>query len=259
LYRRPLPPGLISFASPEGRAVFDSAREEGGLEAFFPLIEQFHTQSEPAFCGLGSLVVVLNALGVDPQRVWQGSWRWFSEELLDCCTPLDRVREHGLTIDEFARLARCNGASAEVHRPTGDVEELRTIVAAATRTSLEPALTVSYSRRSLGQTGGGHFSPIGGYDSASDHVLILDVARFKYPPYWVPLPQLYGATRPVDPATGASRGWVALRRYAGEICRSDGPSEAEVEATAADGACPCGSASGSLDGPAADERTASKG
>ena len=39
--------------------------------------------------------------------------------------------------------------------------------------------------------GDGHFSPIGGYNAREDLVLILDTARFKYPPHWVPLPMLY--------------------------------------------------------------------
>lgn len=38
---------------------------------------------------------------------------------------------------------------------------------------------VSYSRRTLNQTGTGHFSPIGGYHESKDLVLIMDVARFK--------------------------------------------------------------------------------
>ena len=39
--------------------------------------------------------------------------------------------------------------------------------------------------------GDGHFSPIGGYSAKEDLVLILDTARFKYPPHWVPLEMLY--------------------------------------------------------------------
>ncbi|MCY0987535.1 hypothetical protein OV203_10400 [Nannocystis sp. ILAH1] len=214
LYRRPLPPQLVAFASPEGRALFDAARAAGGLESFFPLIEQFHTQADPAFCGLGTLVVALNALGVDPGRLWKGPWRWFSEELLDCCSPLERVRAQGITLDEFACLARCNGASADVYRPDAfGLADFRAAVDAAARSAVAPALIVSYDRGSLGQTGAGHFSPIGGYDPASDHVLVLDVARFKYPPHWVALPALYAATQPQDPATGRPRGWVALRRH----------------------------------------------
>lgn len=213
LYRRPLPPTLVAFGSPQGRRLFDEARAEGGMEAFFALIEQFHTQSEPAFCGLGTLVVALNALGIDPERLWRGPWRWFSEELLDCCTPLDRVRAQGISLDEFACLARCNGALAETFRPDAhDEHALREAIATAAACAVEPALVVSYARGGLGQTGGGHFSPIGGYHRASDHALVLDVARFKYPPHWVPVSLLYAAMKAVDPSTGSPRGWVTLHR-----------------------------------------------
>lgn len=64
---------------------------------------------------------------------------------------------------------------------------------------------------SLARTGGGHFSPIGGYHAPSDSALVLDVARFKYPPYWVPLEQLWKASLQVDEETGRSRGWFELR------------------------------------------------
>lgn len=213
LYRRPLPPALVAFASPEGRALFDAARASGGMESFFALIEQFHTQADPAFCGLGTLVVALNALGVDPGRLWKGPWRWFSEELLDCCSPLERVRRQGITLDELACLARCNGAAAEVSRADEhDFSDLRAAISAAAASAVDPALIVSYDRSALGQTGAGHFSPVGGYDAASDHVLVLDVARFKYPPHWIPLPALHAAMQTLDPATGKPRGWVALRR-----------------------------------------------
>jgi hypothetical protein len=83
LYRRPLPQGAIAFSSPEGREVFAEALASGGLDGYFLLAEQFHTQADPAFCGLGSLVVALNALAIDPGRLWKGPWRWFSEDLLD--------------------------------------------------------------------------------------------------------------------------------------------------------------------------------
>jgi glutathione gamma-glutamylcysteinyltransferase len=214
LHRRPLPGSLVPFSSEPGRALFREALEQGHLEAFFPLIEQFHTQSDPAFCGLGSLVMVLNALGVDPGRVWRGPWRWFSEELLDCCTPLSKVQVAGVTIDEVACLARCNGAEVELGSPARhDLAEFRAAVDASTRAA-SPLLIASYSRSALGQTGAGHFSPIGGYHAASDTLLVLDVARFKYPPHWVPLPLMFEAMRDVDPVTGRARGWLTLRKRA---------------------------------------------
>src|SRR4051794_16254390 len=112
LYRRPLPADTIAFSSPDGRQVFAEALATGGLDGYFPLAEQFHTQSDPSFCGLGSLVVALNALGIDPGRLWKGPWRWFGEEMLDCCVPLEAVRAAGLTPAQGACPARRNRAPA---------------------------------------------------------------------------------------------------------------------------------------------------
>jgi glutathione gamma-glutamylcysteinyltransferase len=228
LYRRPLPSEAIAFSSLDGRKVFAEALSAGGLEGYFPLAEQFHTQSDPAFCGLGSLVVALNALGIDPGRLWKGPWRWFSEELLDCCVPLAEVQKRGLDVEELACLARCNGADVELLRgdPT-NLASFRAALAAAAKG--EGVLVVSYDRSALGQSGSGHFSPVGGYHEARDLALILDVARFKYPPHWMSVERLWKATHPVDPATGRARGWLVLRLRAqglalGFSVRCDGES-----------------------------------
>ena len=211
LYRRPLPSDATAFSSPAGRQLFAEALASGGLDGYFRLAEQFHTQAEPAFCGLGSLVVALNALGIDPGRLWKGPWRWFSEELLDCCVSLDQVRLRGLDLDEVACLARCNGATVDLFRAeTTNLEAWRASLVAAARG--DGVVIASYDRAGLDQTGSGHFSPIGGYHAANDLVLVLDVARFKYPPHWIAAERLWQAMRAIDPATGRSRGWIALQR-----------------------------------------------
>ena len=213
LYRRPLPSEAIAFSSSEGRQVFAEALTSGGLQGYFPLAEQFHTQSDPAFCGLGSLVVALNSLAIDPERLWKGPWRWFAEDLLDCCVPLRDVRERGLDIEELACLARCNGAQVEVRR--GDTSTLADWRAALTiAASGEAVVVASYDRAAMGQSGGGHFSPIGGYHATRDLALILDVARFKYPPHWISAERLWRAMEPIDPTTGRSRGWLVMCRRA---------------------------------------------
>jgi hypothetical protein len=212
-YRRPLPEPLLALDSPEGRALFAEALAGGRLESYFPLAEQFQTQAEPSFCGLTSLVVVLNSLAVDPGRLWKGPWRWFGEEMLDCCVSLDEVRARGLTLNQFACLAQCNGARATAHRPTdegGGVDALRAAIAASASDRAAPRVVVSYARTALEQTGEGHFSPVAGYHPGRDLALVLDVARFKYPPHWVSVEALHRATLPLDPATGRSRGWVLL-------------------------------------------------
>jgi len=212
-YRRPLPDDAIAFSSAAGRQLFAEALVSGGLDGYFRLAEQFHTQAEPEFCGLGSLVVALNALGIDPGRLWKGPWRWFSEELLDCCVSLDEIRRRGLDLDEITCLARCNGAAVDMFRAqTSDAAAWRSSLVAAARG--DGVVIASYDRAGLDQTGSGHFSPIGGYHAARDLVLVLDVARFKYPPHWISAERLWQAMHAVDPATGRSRGWIALQRRA---------------------------------------------
>jgi glutathione gamma-glutamylcysteinyltransferase len=158
-------------------------------------------------------VCALNALQIDPRRRWKGAWRWFSEELLDCCKSLDDVRRFGVTLDEAACLARCSGASVAVHRPPlAATSAFREHVRAATTTDDGPVLIANYSRAVLGQTGDGHFSPIAAYHAASDRALVLDTARFKYPPHWIPVEQLFAAMAQPDSSTAQPRGWLMLGR-----------------------------------------------
>jgi len=212
VYMRPLPDGLEPLASGRGRTLFTEALLAGTMEGYFRLAQQFHTQADPAFCGLGSLVCALNALGIQPMRRWKGIWRWFSEELLDCCKSLEDVRRVGLTLDEVACLARCSAVSVTVQRASpanGDV--IRTHLHEAATRSDGPVLVANYSRRAVGQTGDGHFSPIGGFHAGTDQVLVLDTARFKYPPHWMPVDLLFRAMQERDPVTAQPRGWLLLR------------------------------------------------
>jgi glutathione gamma-glutamylcysteinyltransferase len=212
-YKRPLPESCIAFSSAEGRAIFREALDRGTMEGFFSLAEQFHTQAEPALCGLGTLVVVLNALAIDPGRAWKGPWRWYSEEHLDCCRPLEDVARDGITLTQLACLARCNGARAEMRfAEMSLLEAFRAAIRESASSAGEQHLVVAYDRRTLGQTGSGHFSPIGGMHPDRDLALLLDVARFKYPPHWVPIEMLFRAMLPVDPASKRSRGFVTIRR-----------------------------------------------
>ena len=52
--------------------------------------------------------------------------------------------------------------------------------------------------------------PIAAYHPPTDSCLVLDVARFKYAPYWVSLDELYNSMIPKDKATGKSRGWILM-------------------------------------------------
>jgi len=215
-YRRALPPSCTGFSSAEGRKLFTNALAEGYSSSYFPLAEQFTTQAEPAYCGISTLIVVLNALSIDPGRVWKGPWRWYSEEMLDCCVPLSTVQKEGITFEQLMCLGKCNGASVKSKFGSDvSLDEFRSIVKRITSNPDSAPLSFlicSYSRRTLGQTGDGHFSPIGAYNEESDKVLILDVARFKYPPHWVSLDLLHEAMQQIDKTTGKSRGFAVLTR-----------------------------------------------
>lgn len=78
--------------------------------------------------------------------------------------------------------------------------------------NMEPVNTIcSLKEKQVRHAAGdGHFSPIGGFHASKDMVLILDTARFKYPPHWVPMAQLHQAMAAVDPATGKARGFIRL-------------------------------------------------
>ncbi|KAF9191640.1 hypothetical protein BGZ50_009270 [Haplosporangium sp. Z 11] len=183
--------------------------EEGYGEGYFSLVGNFTTQSEPAFCGPSSLAMVLNSLEVDPQRQWKGAWRWYSDELLQCCAPVEQVKAKGITFNQFACLSKCN-CDVQVRRANQvSLEQFKQdLEMVCSRDDIH--MVVSFSRKSLGQTGDGHFSPIGGYVPKAGMVLVLDTARFKYPSYFVSVERLWKSLFPIDVETGASRGYFLL-------------------------------------------------
>ena len=60
-----LPDNLTGFSTHDGEAYFG---ESDAREAYFPLASNFLTQKTQAYCGVASIVMVLNALGVPRRR-----------------------------------------------------------------------------------------------------------------------------------------------------------------------------------------------
>ena len=129
--------------------------------------------------------------------------------MLDCCRSLPSIAESGISLIEFSCLARCNGLDVKVHSAPMSIDDFRKDVRAVSRSS-NTFMALSYSRKSLGQTGDGHFSPVGGYSEKDDSLLLLDVARFKYPSYWTTIQDAYDAMLPIDKVTGQPRGYTLL-------------------------------------------------
>jgi glutathione gamma-glutamylcysteinyltransferase len=139
-------------------------------------------------------------------------WRWFSDEMLDCCAPLDKIRETGMTFAEVVSAGRCNGLNVKdkIADKTTYEQFISDLKLVTSSTNLH--MITSFSRGSLSQTGDGHFSPIGCYDPESNYVLILDTARFKYPSYFVDAKLLFEAMVPIDAVTTKSRGYMILSK-----------------------------------------------
>ena len=223
---QPLPPELIAFDSDEGRKLL---LESKASRDYFTLSTQFLTQKTQAFCGVASSVMVLNSLPIAaPDSPELKPFRAFTESNVFNASlgPLDAnfVGKGGLTVDQLATLLRGNHAEAEPHyAQDGDLEAFRSEVK---RNLAEPAdfILVDFLRGELGQDTGAHWSPIAAYHEGSDRILVLDVARFRYPPYWVKTEALFRAMNTIDLDSGKHRGWVSVRAAANAPARLEVPS-----------------------------------
>lgn len=227
-----LPEELVDYRSLESKKRLIRCVTEGSAVPFFTLSSCYKNQSHPAYCGISTLVVILNALGIDPKTTWKTPWRWFTEEVLERQIgpiQLETVRKTGITLHDFQRFAQNNGASCSLIRAEdgeqgyqGFLEDLAKVCCGGAvlhsnskcddqvEFSANEIMAVSFHRESLNQHGDGHFSPVAAYDKTTKSVLVLDTARFKYPPYWAPARDLYRSMIAKDTITGLSRGYLIV-------------------------------------------------
>ena len=212
----PVPENLIDFRSEPGERLL---LESDALEAYFPLSVNFLTQENQAYCGVASIVMVLNSLQVPaPASPEYEPYRTFTQDnFLDQRTeavlPREVLGKQGMTLDEIGRLLALHPVQAVVHH-AGDssVEKFRTV--ARDYLSQEDHFVIAnYLRKAIGQEKGGHISPLAAYDAETDRFLILDVSRYKYPPVWVTAPELFAAMNTTDADNqNRTRGFVLVQK-----------------------------------------------
>lgn len=209
----PLPPAMTALDSPAGQSMF---LESGARAAYWPLSAHYETQQNQAFCGVASLVMVLNNLNIDaPQPAGFTPYRFFTQDDLfpaggTTFLQADWIAYHGLTLDQLGQLAGHFGLAVKVVHATPDgLAQFRSEAAAALATPGDYVI-VNFKRASLGEEGYGHISPLAAYDSKTDRFLILDVARYKYPPSWVAARDLYAALDTTDPSANETRGYAIM-------------------------------------------------
>jgi hypothetical protein len=230
-------PMLVPLAGEEGMARL--ARSTARVD--FPhLANEFETQENKAFCGVASAVIVLNTLrdrddrfpkpedsrlappgpkAFDPlfHRFTQGDFFTPAtdaikrrEEILGAPHAPGAAPSGGLQLRQLAGVLTAHGLAVEVRvvddRLTPAV--IRAEIAKNLSTEGDYVL-VNYSRGGVGQPGGGHISPLGAYDAASDSFLVLDVNPNAQPWAWVPAGALIDAMRTKDAAE--NRGYLLVK------------------------------------------------
>jgi hypothetical protein len=182
-----LPPPLQSTeaAAPQGEYAAD----------FEALQTAFRAQRFRSFCGPASVSTVLRAYGmnVEQTRVFPSAGRRVDAFFT------------GMSLAELSRLAQDVGLETErVHADGLTIDAFRDRLKANLRRRGDFVL-INYDRRVLQQEGAGHISPVGAYDEATDRILVLDEAAYKYPFTWIPTQLLYEAVH-----TKAGEGWRGL-------------------------------------------------
>ena len=192
---------------------------------YLPLSLEFVTQDNLAYCGVATLVMVLNALDIEapvasshtiPGLV---SYRFFTQENVfenkltrEAIEP-KLIARKGMTLEQLGELFKSYRLRVQtVHGEDVGLAQFRKL----TVQNLQQEgnfVVVNYWRRTLGQKGGGHISPIAAYDEQSDRFLILDVARYRYAPVWVKAETLWSAINTVDSASGKTRGFITIEPF----------------------------------------------
>ena len=208
---------LVYLNTPQGEQRLISAKLR---EPFFAMQPYVETQQNLAFCGPASIVAVMNSLGTPrPAESRLYPYNFYTQDNI-FNGDTQRVKSYvmvsvrGMTLAEIASFFNALGVKATAHYADAlNAEQLRTVIKSALANP-NARIVVNYNRKTLAQEGSGHQSPLAAYDEASDSVLLLDVAKFKYPPAWVPLGDLLESMRTVDSDSGKSRRLVVVEKPA---------------------------------------------
>jgi hypothetical protein len=210
----PLPDNLIDLRSQQGEQFLLEAKSH---EAYFAISIAFVTQKNQAYCGVASMVMALNAIQAPAPTTpeYQPFHTFTQDNLLDdraeTVLPRAVLDRQGMTLDQLGQLLGLHPVKVEVHHATEHgLDEFRKS-AAEYLAARNHFVIVNYLRKSMGQQVGGHISPLAAYDPKADRFLILDVARYKYPPVWVTTSDLFDAMNTADASNqNKTRGYVLI-------------------------------------------------
>ena len=206
---------VIYWDSAEGRVL--RARMPADAD-YWQLAPNFATQITQSYCSVASAVTVLNAMPIKkPVDSTYAPYAYFTQT--NFFTPevvkvisAQTVLAMGMTREQLAETLSRQGVKAvSIAGDTFSDESLRVLLKKTLGDDGQFVLA-NYYRATLGQVGGGHWSALAAYDEQSDRVLILDVAKYKYPPAWVTISMLHQAIATIDKVSNKSRGLVLVSK-----------------------------------------------
>jgi len=237
-----VPINLISWGSSESTIRF--MRSSAKVD-FFPLSNHFEGQVNKLFCGVASSAIVLNSLSLGEEGVphdessigleereylpRKGKFSPFFKKFTQANIFNQKSKsklevlgkpilingkkspDYGLQLRQLAQLLRSNGAVVEV-RALDDKLSQEKVKSELISNLQKPEdyVLVNYSRKELGQPGGGHISPVGAYDETTDSFLVMDVNPNKAPWVWVAADDLIRAMKTFD--TLENRGYLLVSK-----------------------------------------------
>mmetsp|Transcript_4394 Transcript_4394/g.7337 ORF Transcript_4394/g.7337 Transcript_4394/m.7337 type:complete len:318 (-) Transcript_4394:344-1297(-) len=204
-------------------AAFAWIGEDAEFQDFFAMQKGCDAQPTQVYCSAASLACVLNSLLDDselptdpiysPYTYATADDMFFGNDSATCVNDnVVRMDEdfngvwlapYGLTLDQATELVKCNIDTALYTVVGVHVDESVTVdeVRADFITAIEEKggrVFINFHRSAIGQDGGGHFSPVVAYNEDHDAFLVYDVAKYKFPPYWVPAEDMHAAMQTVD-------------------------------------------------------------
>lgn len=226
IYAKPLtlPSNTIAFSSTQGQKLLKTAPEEYSQQ-YWQLAKFFTTENGTTFCGPASDVMVLNALEIQPAlapahtqySIFDQSNIFYNKNLIkDKITP-QLVYARGLTIEQTAKIINeqdtiGSKAQAKVFHANEFKDEKYFKNKLLNSMKAGKYIIINYKRADMDAQGGGHFSPLAAYNPNKDMWLLMDVARYKYPPAWIKTSDLYKAIQAKDSSSNKPRGIIIVSK-----------------------------------------------
>lgn len=207
---------------------------------FFRISNYFTAQPNGVVCGPTSASIVLNALKLESKTTpmtdlslelkahlpekWDPRFKrytpqnFFNKNTDKVKTrsqvfgePIEGKKDFGLQLRQLHKMILAHGVKSKIRIVSQEFRD--DLIKKELITNLSNAddyILINYARKSLGQKGGGHISPLVAYDQESDSFLIMDVNPNKDQWVWVNSKHLFNSMRTFD--TIENRGYLLLSK-----------------------------------------------